>query len=147
MQMMFQWKFFNIPSLYNLCKIFYVSSRSPENGIQTVVHCATEPTLTEQSGFYYSDCAVQLTSENGSNMDDAYRLWELSERMAGLTSWFDPISHCCRFQTKSSSPWDEFLLYLLTLLKNGRSELKNVLEHIKCLFAVYKDYQETHFWH
>ena len=48
-------------------------SRSPENGIQTVVHCATEPTLTEQSGFYYSDCSVQLTSEKGSDMDDAYR--------------------------------------------------------------------------
>jgi len=59
---------------------------SPENSIQTVVYCATEPSLCEQSGFYYSDCAVQLTSENGSNMDDAYRLWEMSERMAGLTS-------------------------------------------------------------
>lgn len=59
---------------------------SPENGIQTVVHCATEPTLTEQSGFYYSDCSVQLTSEKGSDMDDAYRMWEMSERMAGLTS-------------------------------------------------------------
>jgi len=60
---------------------------SPEHGIQTVIYCATEENLSEQSGFYYSDCAVQLTSENGSNMDDAYRLWELSERMAGLTSW------------------------------------------------------------
>lgn len=59
---------------------------SAEHGIQTVIYCATEENLSEQSGFYYSDCAVQLTSENGSNMDDAYRLWELSERMAGLTS-------------------------------------------------------------
>ena len=31
---------------------------------------------------YFSDCAVQLTSENGSNMEDAERLWEMSERMA-----------------------------------------------------------------
>ena len=61
---------------------------SAEHGIQTVIYCATEENLSEQSGFYYSDCAVQLTSENGSNMDDAYRLWELSERMAGLTSWW-----------------------------------------------------------
>ena len=69
---------------FDLNRLFY---RSPEHGIQTIIHCATEENLIEQSGFYYSDCAVQLTSENGSNMDDAYRLWEMSERMAGLTSW------------------------------------------------------------
>ena len=57
--------------------------RSAENGCQTSVYCATDSSLAEQSGLYYSDCSVHLTSERGANMDDAYRLWEMSERMAG----------------------------------------------------------------
>ena len=57
--------------------------RSAENGCQTTVFCATDSNLSEMSGIYYSDCSVHLTGERGSNMEDAYRLWEMSERMAG----------------------------------------------------------------
>eukprot|EP00095_Tigriopus_kingsejongensis_P003291 maker-scaffold1633_size32735-snap-gene-0.8 protein:Tk03291 transcript:maker-scaffold1633_size32735-snap-gene-0.8-mRNA-1 annotation:"retinol dehydrogenase 13-like" len=60
--------------------------KTSENAIQSILYCATEASLSEQSGLYYNECAVQLTTEAGSNMDDAYRLWEMSERMAGLTS-------------------------------------------------------------
>ena len=56
--------------------------RSAENGSQTIIYCATEQSVAELRGMYFSDCAVQLTSENGSNMEDAERLWEMSERMA-----------------------------------------------------------------
>ena len=53
---------------------------------------------------YFSDCAVQLTSENGSNMEDAERLWEMSERMARYVMqklWQDiflsPVEKTCNF--------------------------------------------------
>lgn len=60
--------------------------KSPSHAIQTTVFCASDPALAEQSGLYYSNCNVHLTSELGSNMDDAYKLWEMSERMVRLSS-------------------------------------------------------------
>ena len=63
-------------------KTFNNFSRAAENGAQTIIYCATEQSVAELRGMYFSDCAVQLTSENGSNMEDAERLWEMSERMA-----------------------------------------------------------------
>ena len=60
--------------------------QSAENGMQSILYCATETALSEQSGLYYSDCSVQLTSDKAAKAEDAYRLYEMSERMAGLTS-------------------------------------------------------------
>jgi hypothetical protein len=60
--------------------------KTSKNANQSIIFCATDPSVSEQSGFYYSECGVQLTNEAASKMDDAYRLWEMSERMAGLTS-------------------------------------------------------------
>ncbi len=60
--------------------------RPAERAVQTIVYCATDANLSEQTGLYYSDCAVQLTPDKAADMEDAYRLWEMSERMAGLTS-------------------------------------------------------------
>ena len=60
--------------------------KSSESGMQTILYVATDPGLSEQSGLYYSDCAVQLTNDKAADLDDAYRLWEMSERMAHLTS-------------------------------------------------------------
>ena len=60
--------------------------KASENGMQSILYVATDPGLSEQSGLFYSDCAVQLTNEKAANLDDAYRLWEMSERQAGLTS-------------------------------------------------------------
>ena len=63
-------------------KVLNTFFRAAENGAQTIIYCATEQSVAELRGMYFSDCAVQLTSENGSNMEDAERLWEMSERMA-----------------------------------------------------------------
>ena len=57
-----------------------------EHAMQTILHCATEPALKDQTGLYYSDCAVQVTRNNAANLEDARRLWEMSDRMARLTS-------------------------------------------------------------
>ena len=60
--------------------------RTAEHAIQTIVYCATDAGVAQQSGLYYADCAVQLTPDKAADMDAAYRLWEMSERMAALTS-------------------------------------------------------------
>eukprot|EP00096_Caligus_rogercresseyi_P007701 TRINITY_DN256_c0_g3_i1.p1 TRINITY_DN256_c0_g3~~TRINITY_DN256_c0_g3_i1.p1 ORF type:complete len:327 (-),score=78.97 TRINITY_DN256_c0_g3_i1:92-1072(-) len=60
--------------------------RSSENGVQSLLYAVTDERLLSQSGFYYKDCAVQVTNEVAADMDAAYRLWEMSERMAALSS-------------------------------------------------------------
>lgn len=60
--------------------------QSAENSMQSVLYCVTEPALAEQSGLFYADCAVQLTADRAANMDDAHRLWEMTERMVALSS-------------------------------------------------------------
>ena len=47
--------------------------RQTETAIQSIIYCTTEPTLSDQSGLYYSDCAVKYTTEAGANLEDAYR--------------------------------------------------------------------------
>ena len=66
------------------CWMPWLKSRT--QAIQTTVFCATDAAVAEQSGLYYSDCAVHLSSEAGADMEDAYRLWEMSERMVRLTT-------------------------------------------------------------
>ena len=66
------------------CWLPWLKSRT--NAIQTTLYCASDPSLADQSGQYYSNCSVQFPSEAAVNMDDAYRLWEMSERMVRLTS-------------------------------------------------------------
>ncbi|XP_071748163.1 retinol dehydrogenase 14 isoform X5 [Lepeophtheirus salmonis] len=60
--------------------------KTPENGAQTLIYAVTDERLKNQSGFYYKDCAVQMTNELAADMDASYRLWEMSERMAVLSS-------------------------------------------------------------
>jgi len=66
-----------------------INSRDSDVGDSLIAYCdkiAPDKTKTNKtivSGLYYSDCSVHLTSDRGANMDDAYRLWEMSERMAG----------------------------------------------------------------
>ena len=57
-----------------------------KQAIQTTIFCASDAALADQTGLYYSDCAIHLTSDAGTDMDDAYRLWEMSERMVRLSS-------------------------------------------------------------
>lgn len=54
-------------------------------GAQTQIHCAVSEELTGVSGKYFSDC-VQCYFLPHWNKKNAERLWEMSERMVGLTS-------------------------------------------------------------
>lgn len=60
--------------------------RRADKGAETVVWAATAPELTTATGHYFTDCAPQKTTAAGESMEDARRLWELSERMVVATA-------------------------------------------------------------
>lgn len=60
--------------------IAFLFMKSAEQGAQTVIYCATEPQLVNESGYLYRDCK-KYTSKH--NFDDqlGLKLWEVSEKM------------------------------------------------------------------
>ncbi|XP_033733806.1 retinol dehydrogenase 12-like [Pecten maximus] len=55
--------------------------KTPVQGAQTTLHCALDERLDNVSGKYFSDCVEKQPSKAALNVDDAKRLWELSEEM------------------------------------------------------------------
>ena len=78
--------------------------------------------MAELRGMYFSDCAVQLTSENGSNMEDAERLWEMSERMARYVLqklfFFHQWKKTCNF-FKSKSHYRIHVCFIVVVFCKG----------------------------
>jgi len=58
--------------------------KTPENGAQTSIFCAVDESIADHSGRYYSDCKEKRPKPQAENMDDAKRLWELSEQLTGI---------------------------------------------------------------
>ena len=58
--------------------------KTPFHGAQTTLYCALEPSLENESGKYYSDCARKTPSRNARNEQDQKRFWEMSEEIVGL---------------------------------------------------------------
>ncbi|XP_018335999.1 retinol dehydrogenase 11 [Agrilus planipennis] len=60
--------------------IAWLFLRSPEQGAQTPIYCATEPNLLSESGYMYRDCQKY---KSRVNFDDevSRKLWEKSEEM------------------------------------------------------------------
>ena len=54
------------------------------SGAQTTIYCAVEESIAEHSGRYYSDCREKQARPQAENMEDAKKLWEISERLTGL---------------------------------------------------------------
>jgi retinol dehydrogenase-12 len=57
---------------------------SPADGARTTIYCATDPTLAGVSGRYYDRQREATPSLNAQDDALAVRLWEESEKMAGL---------------------------------------------------------------
>ena len=51
---------------------------SPEEGAKTTLYCATQPQLASDTGFYYEDCKVKVSSPAAQNINLANELWEKS---------------------------------------------------------------------
>uniref|UniRef100_A0A3Q1FGU2 Retinol dehydrogenase 12, like n=1 Tax=Acanthochromis polyacanthus TaxID=80966 RepID=A0A3Q1FGU2_9TELE len=54
-------------------------------GAQTTIYCAVEPSLENETGQYYGDCARTDCCPAGKDDDLAQKLWELSCRMLNIT--------------------------------------------------------------
>lgn len=61
-------------------------TRSVEKGAETAVYLCTAPEVETVSGEYFYDCKPLQPREFARNDEDARRLWEVSERMCGLSA-------------------------------------------------------------
>ncbi|XP_067210078.1 retinol dehydrogenase 11-like isoform X2 [Linepithema humile] len=52
-------------------------------GAQTVLHCATESLLSEESGHLYRDCKLYV-SKKDLDSETALRLWDISAKLTGI---------------------------------------------------------------
>ncbi|XP_066302832.1 retinol dehydrogenase 14-like [Branchiostoma lanceolatum] len=81
---LYGWKFTLMKPMFYLGMSAF--AKTPVQGAQTVIHCAVEEKLSSESGLYYSDCDVMEPSQKATDDAVARQLWELSERMTGLSS-------------------------------------------------------------
>lgn len=61
-------------------------SRTPEQGADTIIYLATAPELAGVTGQYYVDRKPVTPSAAARDPEAARRLWEVSERLTGLTT-------------------------------------------------------------
>lgn len=69
--------------LFPFAKLFY---RDAENGAQTSIYCAVQEGIEQFSGQYFADCHVQEVAAHARDDAVAKKLWEVSERLAGLAA-------------------------------------------------------------
>jgi len=58
--------------------------RSPDDGADTIVWLATEPTLDLSEGIYFEDRAVSKSTRHARDDDQARELWNISERLTAI---------------------------------------------------------------
>ncbi|MCB9602638.1 MAG: SDR family NAD(P)-dependent oxidoreductase [Sandaracinus sp.] len=58
--------------------------KTPEQGAATTLYVASEPSLRGRSGGYYADSKERTPAKSALSIEDAQRLWALSERMVDL---------------------------------------------------------------
>jgi len=61
-----------------------VFAKSPEDGAKTSIYVAVNPELKGVTAKYFADCAEKTPSAAARNMEDAKKLWEVSEKLTGL---------------------------------------------------------------
>ena len=57
--------------------VFNFFSKTAESGAQTSLYCALEESLENNTGKYYEDCK-EVSSKEGSNMENAKKLWDVT---------------------------------------------------------------------
>ncbi|XP_072935700.1 retinol dehydrogenase 12-like [Epargyreus clarus] len=58
--------------------------KSPECGAQTTIYCAVDEKCANETGLYYSDCAVVSPAKKALNNEDAEKLWNMSAELVGI---------------------------------------------------------------
>ena len=68
--------------LYNIFGTLFL--RSSDDGAQTIVHMATEPSLKGVTGKYFGNCQIEELKEEAKDERSAEKLFELSEELCGV---------------------------------------------------------------
>lgn len=63
-----------------------IFGKTIEQGSQTTIYAAISPKLEGKGGLYLADCEIAQPAPHSVNPERAKKLWELSEKMVGLTS-------------------------------------------------------------
>jgi len=58
--------------------------KTASNGAQTSICCAVDESIAGDSGLYYSDCKEKAPAVQAIDMQDAKRLWEISQQLTGM---------------------------------------------------------------
>jgi NAD(P)-dependent dehydrogenase (short-subunit alcohol dehydrogenase family) len=61
-----------------------IGAISPEEGARTIIYLASSPEVAGGSGQYFYECKPATPTAEARNDDDAKRLWEVSQQIAGL---------------------------------------------------------------
>jgi len=59
---------------------------SPEQGASTIIYLASSPEVEHTTGLYFDKCKPVTPSREAQNDQDARRLWEVSEKIAGFAA-------------------------------------------------------------
>jgi len=63
---------------------FFNVLKTAEMGAQTTIHCATDESIVNQNGLYFSDCRKKQPARQAEDMEAARRLWEKSEQLVQM---------------------------------------------------------------
>jgi NAD(P)-dependent dehydrogenase (short-subunit alcohol dehydrogenase family) len=61
-----------------------IGAISPEEGAKTIIYLASSPKVADVTGEYFYECKPNTPTAEARNDEDARRLWEISESIAGL---------------------------------------------------------------
>jgi NAD(P)-dependent dehydrogenase (short-subunit alcohol dehydrogenase family) len=61
-----------------------IGAISPEEGAKTIIYLAASPEVARISGEYFYECRMTTPTAEARNDEDARRLWDISEQIAGL---------------------------------------------------------------
>lgn len=70
--------------LVMLWKVAMPFIKTPESGANTTIYCAVDESIADHNGRYYSDCKEKQTAPQAENIEDAKKLWEVSEQLVNL---------------------------------------------------------------
>ena len=71
---------FLVPVTDYLSSLFLMT---PKGGAQTILHCAVEPGLSQETGLYYANCQVKTPSKAAQSSEEARKLWQFSSDIVG----------------------------------------------------------------
>jgi len=70
--------------LINIFKLCMPLIKTPESGANTTIYCAVDESIADHNGRYYSDCKEKQPAPQAENLEDAKKLWEISEQLVNL---------------------------------------------------------------